>query len=79
MTSFYRGGTFVPTIAVITDLANFPSNEFSVSFDFLPTNNIILTPALRIFTNYGRNLDEPWGVGRFSQRDEFQIKATYQF
>jgi hypothetical protein len=79
MTSFYRGGTFVPTLAVITDLANFPSNEFSVSFDYLPTNNIILTPALRIFTNYGRNLDEPWGVGRFSQRDEVQFKATYQF
>ena len=78
-TSFYRGGTFVPTIAVITDLANIPSNEFSVSFDYLPTNNIIITPALRIFTNYGRNLDEPWGVGRFSQNDEFQIKATYQF
>jgi len=79
MTSFYRGGTFVPTIAVITDLANFPSNEFSVSFDYLPSNNIILTPALRIFTNYGRNVDEPWGVGRFSQNDEVQLKATYQF
>jgi hypothetical protein len=79
MTSFYRGGTFVPTIAIITDLANIPSNEYSVSFDYLPTNKIIITPALPIFTNYGRNLDEPWGVGRFSQNDEFQIKATYQF
>ena len=79
MTSFYKGGSFVPTIAIITDLANIPSNEFSVSFDYLPSNNIILTPALRIFTNYGRNLDEPWGVGRFSQNDEVQIKATYQF
>ena len=79
MTSFYRGGTFVPTLAVITDLANFPSNEFNFSFDYLPTNNIILTPAIRIFTNYGRNVDEPWGVGRFSQNDEVQLKATYQF
>jgi Protein of unknown function (DUF1302) len=79
MTTFYRGGTFVPTLAIITDLVNFPSNEFNVSFDFLPTNNIILTPALRIFTNYGRNVDEPWGVGRFSQNDEVQFKATYQF
>ncbi len=77
--TFYRGGSFVPAIAVISDWTNAPSLTFIVGFDFLPTNNIILTPTLRIFSNFGRAVDEPWGPGRSSQNDEVQLKFTYQF
>ena len=78
-TSFYRGGTIAPLIGWISDWANAPSMGFQLSVDYLPTNDIIITPALRIFTNFGRTVDEPWGIGRFSQWDEFQLKFTYQF
>ncbi len=78
-TSFYRGGTVVPLLAWINDWSNAPSMEFIAAVDFLPTNDIIVTPALRIFTNFGRNVDEVFGVGRLSQNDELQLKLTYQF
>lgn len=77
--TFYRGGSFVPAIAIISDWANAPSVTAIVGFDFLPTNNVIVTPTLRIFSNFGRTVDEPWGPGRSSQNDEFQLKFTYQF
>ncbi len=77
--SFYRGGTVVPFLAWVNDWQDAPSMEFIASVDLLPTNNIIITPALRIFTNFGRIVDDPWGIGRASQWDEVQLKATYQF
>ncbi len=78
-TTFYKGGTVAPLIAIISDWANCPSMGFAVGMDYLPTNDIIITPTLRIFTNFGRNVDEPWGIGRFSQWDELSLKFTYQF
>ena len=78
-TTFYRGGTLAPLVAWIPDWANFPSMAFIATLDFYPTNNLIISPALRIYTNFGRTVDEPWGVGRLSQWDEVQLKITYQF
>ena len=60
-------------------VTNAPSSEYALTVDWYLTNNLYVTPGLRIFTNYGRNLNEPYGVGRFSQNDELQLKATYQF
>jgi hypothetical protein len=41
--------------------------------------DVIVTPLLRIFANFGRTVDGPWGVGRLSQWDELQLEITYQF
>ncbi len=79
MTNFYRGGTIVPLVAILNDWMNAPSQEFLFLLDFYPTNNIVLELQGKIFTNYGRNVDEPFGLGRFSQYDEVGFKATYQF
>ncbi|MGH7822251.1 MAG: hypothetical protein ACREQ9_21015, partial [Candidatus Binatia bacterium] len=78
-TTFYKGGTVAPLLAVVPDWANAPAIGFIASLDYYPTNNIIISPVLRIFTNFGRIVDEPWGVGRLSQWDEVQLKLTYQF
>jgi hypothetical protein len=78
-TSFYRGGSIGPLLAWVNDWGNAPSMAFIASVDYLPTPNLIVTPAIRIFTNFGRIADEPWGIGRLSQWDEVQLKLTYQF
>jgi len=79
ITNFYRGGTIVPLIAIINDWGNMPSNEFIGLLDFYATNNLLLEVQGRLFTNYGRNIDEPFGIGRYSQYDEVGVKVTYQF
>ncbi len=79
ITNFYRGGTVVPLLGIINDWMNAPSMEILFLLDFYPTNNIILELQGKLFTNFGRNVDEPFGIGRFSQYDEMGLKATYQF
>ncbi len=79
ITNFYRGGTILPLVAILNDWGNMPSMEYIFLVDFYPTNNIVLELQGRIFTNFGRNVDEPFGIGRFSQYDEVGLKATYQF
>jgi hypothetical protein len=79
MTTFYRGGSLVPLFAWISDWGNAPSMEFIFAFDFYFNNNLYVEPALRLFTNFGRNVDDPFGVGRLSEWDELQLKLTYQF
>ncbi len=79
MTNFYRGGTVVPLVAVISDMGNAPSLEFLGLLDLYPTNNFIIELQGRLITNFGRNVDEPFGIGRYSQYDEVGLKLTYQF
>jgi len=77
--SFYRGGSFVPQIAWVSDWSYAPSMGFILTFDYLYTNNLIITPGISIFTNFGRIFDDAFGVGRLSQWDEVKLKVTYQF
>ena len=77
--SFYRGGSFVPTVVWVSDWANAPTMAWFVGFDYLPTNNFIITPQVRIFWTNGHTVDEPWGPGRSTNNDEVQLKFTYQF
>ncbi len=77
--SFYRGGSFVPQIVWVSDWTYAPSMGFLLGFDYLPTNDIILTFGLNIFTNFGRIVDDAFGIGRLSQWDELKLKVTYQF
>ena len=79
LTTFYRGGSLVPLIGWISDWGNAPSMEFLLLVDWYLTNNLFVEPGLRIFTNFGRNVDDPFGVGRLSQWDELQLKVTWQF
>jgi hypothetical protein len=78
-TTFYWGGSLAPIGAWISDWGNAPSMAFALGVDYLPSPNVIITPALRIYTNFNRTVDEPWGIGRLSQWDEVQLKLTYQF
>jgi hypothetical protein len=79
ITTFYKGGTVVPLFGWISDWGNAPSMEFLFLVDWYLTNNFFIEPGLRIFTNFGRNVDDPFGIGRLSEWDEFQLKATWQF
>lgn len=79
--TFYRGGTVNPSVAVFHDLKQ-PSNAFFFSVDWFYTNNVIITPQLRIFTTWGHGkaVDDPWlGGGRNAGRSEVGFKVTYQF
>jgi hypothetical protein len=78
-TTFYKGGSVAPILVWVNDWSNAPSMAFIAGVDYLPHPNVIVTPAIRIYTNFGRTVDEPWGVGRLSQWDELQLKFTYQF
>lgn len=77
--SFYRGGSVVPQIAWLSDWSYAPSMAFVLSLDYFVTNDLILTPGLSIFTNFGRTVDDAFGIGRLSQWDELKLKVTYQF
>ncbi|MGH9891629.1 MAG: DUF1302 family protein, partial [bacterium] len=79
ITTFYRGGTIAPLLGVVADWANAPSFEFVFLCDVYLTNNFVIQPQVAAFTNFGRTVDEPWGIGRYSQHDEFGVKLTYQF
>ena len=79
ITNFYRGGTILPLLAVLNDWGNMPSQEFIGLLDFYMTNDLVLEGQVRVFTNWGRNVDEPFGLGRFSQYDEIGLKVTYQY
>lgn len=78
-TSFYRGGTVVPFIALAYD----PMNESFLSqlmLDYFYTNDFIITLQQKYYTDFdGMSLD-PWGVGGLNnRRDETGIKFTFQF
>jgi hypothetical protein len=78
-TSFYRGGTVVPFIALAYD----PMNESFLSqltLDYFYTNDFIITLTQKYYTDFdGLSLD-PWGVGgQNNRRDETGIKFTFQF
>jgi hypothetical protein len=79
LTTFYKGGSLLPLFAWIADWGNAPSMEFQFLLDYYVTNNWILGPGVRIFTNFGRNVDDVLGIGRLSQNDEIQLRMTYQF
>ena len=79
ITNFYRGGTIAPLMGIISDWANAPSMEYLFLLDYYLSNNFFVEAQGRIFTNFGRNVDEPFGIGRYSQNDEMGVKLTYQF
>jgi hypothetical protein len=35
-----------------------------------------VTPGISIFTNFGRIVDDAFGIGRLSQWDEVKLKIT---
>jgi len=78
-TSFYRGGTVVPFIAIAVDPVN---RNFLAQFkvDLFLTNNLIVQPQARFYSDLGGGPSlEPWGAGGLSaRRDEVGIKITYQ-
>lgn len=79
VTTFYRGGSLIPIFAWINDWSNMPAMEFLLAADYYATNAFIVTPAIRIFSNFGRTVDDPFAIGRLSQNDEVQLRFTYQF
>jgi hypothetical protein len=79
-TTFYRGGSVVPIVAIIPQWSYMPTFAFLGAVDWYITNNWILTPAIRIYTTPdGGVVDEPYGIGRLGKWDEVQLKLTYQF
>ena len=57
-----------------------PTFAFIAGGQIYLTNNLIFTPALRIYTTpHGGVVDEPYGIGRLGKWDEIQLKLTYQF
>ena len=79
-TTFYRGGSIVPLFAILPQWSYMPTFEFIAGAQWYMTNNLIFTPALRIYTTpHGGVVDEPYGVGRLGKWDEVQLKVTYQF
>ncbi len=79
LTTFYRGGTVIPLFAWISDWGNAPSMEFLLAVDYYLTNNLFVEPGIKIITNFGRNVDDPFGVGRLSEWDELGLRMVYQF
>ncbi len=79
-TTFYKGGSIVPILAVIPQWSYMPTFAFIAGMDYYATNNLIFTPAVRVYTTpHGRAVDEPYGIGRLGRWDEVQAKITYQF
>jgi len=79
-TTFYRGGSIVPVIAIVPQWSYMPTFAFIFGAQWYLTNNLIFTPALRIYTTpHGGVVDEPYGLGRLGKWDEVQLKLTYQF
>ena len=79
-TTFYRGGSVVPVFAIIPQWSYMPTFAFIAGGQIYLTNNLIFTPALRIYTTpHGGIVDEPYGIGRLGKWDEIQAKLTYQF
>jgi hypothetical protein len=79
-TTFYRGGSIVPIFAIIPQWSYMPTFAFIAGGQIYLTNNLIFTPALRIYTTpHGGVVDEPYGIGRLGKWDEIQLKLTYQF
>lgn len=79
-TTFYRGGSVVPVLAIIPQWSYMPTFAFIAAMDFYATNNLIFTPAVRVYTTpKGDVVDEPYGIGRLGRWDEVQAKITYQF
>ena len=79
-TTFYKGGSVVPVIAIIPQWSYMPTFAFIFGTQWYLTNNLIFTPALRIYTTpNGKVVDEPYGLGRLGKWDEIQLKLTYQF
>lgn len=79
-TTFYRGGSVVPLLAIIPQWSYMPTFAFIAAMDYYVTNNLIFTPALRVYTTPdGGVVDEPYGIGRLGRWDEIQAKVTYQF
>ncbi len=79
LTTFYRGGTVIPLFAWVSDWGNAPSVEFLIAVDYYLTNNLFVEPGIKIFTNFGRTVDDPFGIGRLSEWDELALKLVYQF
>ncbi len=79
-TTFYKGGSVVPAFLIIPQWSYLPTFSFQAGVEWYLTNNLIFTPALRIYTTpKGRAVDEPYGIGRLGKYDEVQAKLTYQF
>ena len=68
-TSFYRGGTLVPFVAVALDPVN-DNVEALWNMDYFYTNNFIITLQQKFFTQYGSGFpsDDPWGAGGRNHR-----------
>ena len=70
----------VPVIAIVPQWSYMPTFAFIFGAQCYLTNNLIFTPALRIYTTpHGGVVDEPYGLGRLGKWDEVQLKLTYQF
>ena len=79
-TTFYRGGSVVPVFAIVPQWSYMPTFAFIFGGQLYLTNNLIFTPAVRIYTTpHGGVVDEPYGLGRLGKWDEVQLKLTYQF
>lgn len=79
-TSFYRGGTIVPFIAMAFDPANV-NFLAQLQLEYFYTNDFLITLQQKYYTDFGNDLNQdPWGVGgQLNRRDETGIKLTYQF
>lgn len=78
MTTFYRGGTIVPTFISLFDPINFWWGPF-FQLEYRHTNNLIFTFQERIFIPFDPPTNDPWFVGRFGRRSETGLIVTYQF
>jgi len=80
-TSFYAGGSIVPTVAIAIDPMN---RNFlaQLSVDYFVTNDLIVQLRENFYNDLGsgRPSLDPWGAGGLNaRRDETGVKVTYQF
>jgi hypothetical protein len=80
-TSFYAGGSIVPSVAIAIDPVN--RNFLShLTLQYFYTNDLILELRENFYNDLGsgRPSLDPWGAGGINaRRDETGIKITYQF
>jgi len=81
ITTFYRGGTVIPTVSYGLDPVNSYNMYIGWTLDYYATNDIILRAGQNFFVTPGiPPVFESWSLGGFNRgRSESLFRVTYQF
>jgi hypothetical protein len=79
MSSFYKGGSIVPLVAMAIDWSNAPGFLWQGFLQYYMTPTFIIEPGIRVYWTNKRTVDDRYQVSKNTGRSEFQLKITYQF